>query len=680
MLPADLSQWGRYRDNNTMTATVTSDWTALLSFGNRLFSSAIVILSFSLLVYLLAHNLRSSVARSYLVLLAGVLIVYTGDVAIPVVTDAAAAVSWLRFQWLGIAFIPAAYYHFSDALLRAFNDRSPRRHRITGLAYAVSALSCGLALFTDLLVRPDGTYIPPITQLAPGPYFSLFAIYFGAAVGFGTYNVWRARVRALTTTLRRRMTYLMISFLGPALGVFPYLIVSGAPGWLSPGDVLIVSVLGNVAIGLMLVIMTYTVTYYGALGSERIVKRSFIRFLLRGPVVATAVIVLILTVSRVEAIFGLPPDTVLVFAVVGLIVLLQLLIVITKPILDQLIHYRDRQEIVWLQEMDQRLLTSTDLSRYLESVLASTCEVLRVRTGFIAALVGDEWQVEAVIGPPETVNNALQNGAVAQLLRAEPVAQTTVTDNGNGRMRPSDDPLFHSRGGYWFCGLYDRRRETMLGLLVVAARTPEVLLTVDEREALMNFIGQAEAALEDRHLQRRIFTALEQVIPEIQMIQSQRGPARYASDVTWTVHEPSPTESPDFQRWVKDALTHYWGGPKLTRSPLLRLRVVNEALTEHDGNPVKALRAVLRQAIESQRPEGQRQMTASEWLLYNILDLKFIQGKRVRDVADRLAMSESDLYRKQRVAIAEVAKALAEMEARSPQHNADNLTTADPGE
>ncbi len=57
-------------------------------------------------------------------------------------------------------------------------------------------------------------------------------------------------------------------------------------------------------------------------------------------------------------------------------------------------------------------------------------------------------------------------------------------------------------------------------------------------------------------------------------------------------------------------------------------------------------------------------MTTSEWILYNILEMKFIQGRRVRDIAGRLAMSESDLYRKQRVAIEEVAKTLVDMEQR----------------
>jgi hypothetical protein len=42
--------------------------------------------------------------------------------------------------------------------------------------------------------------------------------------------------------------------------------------------------------------------------------------------------------------------------------------------------------------------------------------------------------------------------------------------------------------------------------------------------------------------------------------------------------------------------------------------------------------------------------------------MRFIQGRKVRDVAMRLAMSESDLYRKQRVAIETVASIIAEME------------------
>jgi len=120
---------------------------------------------------------------------------------------------------------------------------------------------------------------------------------------------------------------------------------------------------------------------------------------------------------------------------------------------------------------------------------------------------------------------------------------------------------------------------------------------------------------------------------------------------------------------VREALRHYWGGPKLARSPLLGLRVVTKALQEHDNNPLRALRAVLRRAIEHLRPDDSEQrMTAPDWLLYNILELRFIQRKQVREIARNLAMSESDLYRKQRLAIDEVARVLSDMEVSEAMH------------
>ncbi len=88
---------------------------------------------------------------------------------------------------------------------------------------------------------------------------------------------------------------------------------------------------------------------------------------------------------------------------------------------------------------------------------------------------------------------------------------------------------------------------------------------------------------------------------------------------------------------------------------------MQEAIDEHEGNPANAMRSILKKAIERNRPEGDPALNA-EWLLFNLLELKFLQGRKVRDVARRLAMSEADLYRKQRVAVESVAGALMEME------------------
>jgi len=95
------------------------------------------------------------------------------------------------------------------------------------------------------------------------------------------------------------------------------------------------------------------------------------------------------------------------------------------------------------------------------------------------------------------------------------------------------------------------------------------------------------------------------------------------------------------------------------------MHIVRDRLAEHDGVPVKALRAVFQEAIERLRPAGERSMTASEWTVYNILDLRFVQDLRIRDAARRLALSESDFYRKQRVAIEQVAATLSAMERAS---------------
>ena len=55
-------------------------------------------------------------------------------------------------------------------------------------------------------------------------------------------------------------------------------------------------------------------------------------------------------------------------------------------------------------------------------------------------------------------------------------------------------------------------------------------------------------------------------------------------------------------------------------------------------------------------------MTSPEWTIYNILEQRFVEKHKVRDVATRLALSEPDLYRKQRIAIEVVADALLDME------------------
>ena len=635
-------------------------WSAVLAFVNLILSSAIVITAFSLLGYVLTHNLRSSVAQAFSVLLACVLLVYACDIVMPRVEGAQAAVIWLRVQWLGIATVPAAYLHFSDALLRSTRHFSARRRLAVMGCYIISGILVLLALFTNVLVS-DGDALPPISHLAAGTIFPLFVIYFTTTAIYGAYNVVRARRRSLTPNARRRMVYLATSFAAPGVGVFPYLIVSsGIVGYVRPTPILFLAVLANLFVGAMLVVMAYTVAYYGALTPDRVVRQDLIHYLLRGPILGILVIIGMLVIPRVELILGLPRDTALIFVVTGIIVLGQLALGALKPYLDRVIFRQDREEITWIQTLDRRLLTSSDLHQFLNNILIGLCELLRVESGFVLAQTSEGLRVEAALG----------DGALARQFAASPAGRATwheLAEDQAGADRTAQ-PHFSPDSDFWFCPLRSQDGEKMLGLLAVGARSQQVEMEPLEAEEVNRLLAQAAAAIADRYVQEGVFTTLQHILPDLERIQEWRSELRYAplsmkpSD---EVGDIAQTESQTnvLYGWVKDALSHYWGGPKLTESPLSQLKLVRRTLKVHDGNLPKAVRAVLSEAIERQRPVGERKLTASEWLLYNILEMRFIQGQRVRDIAVRLSMSESDLYRKQRAAVVEVARTLAEMEA-----------------
>jgi hypothetical protein len=621
--------------------------TGALRLVNQVLSATVVLTSFSLLIYLLTHNFRSEVARAFCALLGFVLIVYAGDVVLYEVRSQEAAIRWLKFQWIGIAFVPAAYLHFSNAVLRTTNLRSRWRWLVVLVSYAASAVFLGMVLFSDLLVY-DGVYSPFASHLAAGPLFWVFACYFVVTVIWGATSVRLARRRCLTRASRRRMTYLGLAFVAPALGAFPYLMVSSIPAPLPANALQLLLLVGNVAVLLMIVLMAYSVAYFGALTPDRVVKHSLIHYLLRGPLVGAAAIFTMLAVPKVQQILGLPRDTVLIFAVVGVVVLLQLAINRAKPFIDRAIYRQDREEILWIQTLDRRLLTTADLRAFLENTLAALCDLLQVRTGFVAVLAGGRHQLEAHCGDQVSVQEFLESRDLTALAMS-------ISDREEG----CD---FMPGNGFWLAPLHGQTSDVCLGVLGVQARSHAPDLNPDEKEIAVLLIARAQEALEDRYLQQNVFDTINRILPDIERLHRWQDATRYVGTSPMQIIEDSPIYAPEFQQWVKDALSHYWGGPKLTESPLLSLRVVRDAAQEQGGKPTLALRTVLHEAIERLRPDGERRMTTTEWLLYNILELKFIRGLKVRDIAGRLAMSESDLYRKQRVAIAEVARALAELE------------------
>src|SRR5512145_708864 len=120
----------------------------LLQSLNETLTAAIVVVSASMLLYNLTRNRRNRVARTSGAVLACVTIVYVGDVLVALQPGPRTLDSVLRFQWIGIALMPAAMFHLSDALLATTGLPSRgRRRRIARLLYLLSALFILLATF-----------------------------------------------------------------------------------------------------------------------------------------------------------------------------------------------------------------------------------------------------------------------------------------------------------------------------------------------------------------------------------------------------------------------------------------------------------------------------------------------------------------------------------------------------
>ncbi len=669
---------------NELTLTLAD----ALGFLNTLVSSVVVILAFSLLAYTLTYNFRHPVARRFAFLLGLVMVTYASEVALTQVVSADSASKWLRFEWLGIAFLPGAYFAFSYAVLRTTNYHTDRRRLINVAIGILSVVSAILAFFTTGLVGIV-EFDPLLSYLSPGVLFWPFAAFFAGVVILSHLNIWKARQRCLTAESRKRMTYLLLASAAPGIGTFPYLIALGkaSVGLLSPELILSLAIVGNSAVGAMLIGLSYTVAFFGVYTPDRVVRYRLIRYFARGPVVAIIVILAVQTIPTVERILGLPRNIVLFSVITGVIVAAQVILSVSRELTDRLVYGEDRQEIAWLRELDRRLLTTTDLRQFLENHLTVLCELLRVPSGFVAAAIGTDLILEAMVGPEGTRQEILDDkdwsDAMSEALsharkngNASPARKAQVVEGGpapseNGRVsvrQMAPEPA--EFGGYWLWPVLEpageRKGEIVLGMLGVRARSSSPHFSAEERALLAQQIDSVAKALLDRKMQMQVMVVLRRIIPGIDRIQQIRGIVPYVSENTEVppseLLEPSPIHNPEFESWVKDALSHYWGGPKLTRSPLMQLRVVDRVVEEADGNPGKALRLVLGRAIQNLRPGGKQDLSTPEWLLYNILEMRFIQGRRIRDIAGRLAISESDLYRKQRVAIGQVAQVLTEME------------------
>lgn len=629
-----------------------------LSLSNETLTAAAVVVTASLLLYNLSRNLYDRVARSSSVVLACVTIAYTCDVFLSLDPSRQAHEATLRLQWIGISVLPAAMFHLSDALLATTGLPSRgRRRRIIRILYAISTAFIVAAAFTNILIQP--VFEAGTVGLRGSALLPVFLLYFALATGIAFINVQRARDRCLTRDTRRRMGYLQFAMFTPAFGVFPYSILLG-PGQEHSLIALLLVNASNVIVILMLLFLAYPLAFFGSRIPDRVVKTELLQFVLRGPATGLLALGVIIFITPATRILGLPGLSFVPFAVVAVVLMWQWAVSLTLPWLEKRLIYPDENDdqLSKLQNLSEQLLTRNDLLQLLDAILAAVCDYLQVNTAFVISFKDNQPDLVSTAGRVETINSELEAGVID----LQAMLSSKKSENGTIPIVPWQ--------GYWLVPLYSKRRSTpgespiLIGFMGIQARADEIDFTTDEHDTFTVFIERTARTLDDLDLQAEIYAALEGLLPQISMTRTRAAEVEYRIGYDTNLQQDLSQEPnrEQFIELVRAALRHYWGGPGLTRSRLMEMTIVNKALEENDDNPARALRAVLTRAIESQRPEGERRMLSPEWTIYNILDLRFIERNKVRDVAIRLALSEPDLYRKQRIAIETVADTLMEME------------------
>ncbi len=618
---------------------------------NEILTAGIAITAFSLFLYALSFNLRDRVARSFAIILLCVVVVFTTEALQSPTIPAWGNELLLHLQWIGIIFLPPAYLHLSDALLVTAGRPSRGRRRLAVRLMYVVSFGFLVLLGLGILVGGLVSEADPAPHLQRTIWTELFTLYYIAIIAWAGYNFIRAYSRMLTRSGRRRMLYLMAGATAPALGSYPYLLFGSGVAARFPLAFWTGAVLINLLVAGLVILMAYAVAFFGVSWPDRVVKSRLFKWLLRGPVTASLALAVMTIVRRAGLLLeGQPYSAFVPLSVVVTVLLFEHAITLFSPFWEKLLFFgRDRAELQLLQNIEERLLTRSDLQQFLETVLAAVRDHLQSPCAFVAALDGDELSLNVVAG-----NRAI--------LESEKLDEALQVINRNGESGRHE----FIWGDFWILPLHQGKvtgdvdeLPPLLGLLGVARRVDQPM-DKEQRDAVWLMADRAALALEDRQLQQRVFRSLEDLQPQIDMLQRMRAAGRYDTNAS-LMTEPLLPQEEDLADWVKDALTHYWGGPKLTNSPLMKLHIVQMLADDHEGNSANALRALLRRAVDQIKPEGDRRFT-SEWILYNILEMKFIEGRKVREVAGRLAMSEADLYRKQRVAVEAVARAILDME------------------
>jgi len=607
-------------------------------------TAGVAIISFSLLIYSVTFSLRDRVTNTFTLLIVCIVVIFGADAFITVTENVNLLNFVIRVHWLGIIFLPTAYFHFSDSILAITGKPSRGKRRIAGNLFTGINLIFLYLLFTDSLVGELIINKPPAPYLLRTTMADIFSIFFVSVMGLSWYNFIRAYRRSSTHTGQRRMLYLVISAMCPALGSFPYLLYGSEFAESSQIIFWIISISANLFVYISLITMAYSVSFFGFPWTDRLIKSRLFRWVLRGPIAASLTLGITTLISRLGDQFDFNFTSALVIlGMVSTIVLFEYLVTLFAPIWERIFFSgSDRLELEKVRILEDRLLTTNDIQQFLEMILASLCDRLQISGAAFVVTDNSSPEIQVRIGSFSGFEHDIGKKFEEYLSKRENLNLIeNLEDFYLIPVKSSVDGVEKVYGGVIF-------KEEIKGDL-----------DAEKKTAVLRLIDRAVFALREREEQERILASFEMLVPQTSVIQNLIAVSRFNQQRLLNGIER--IEMADMEQWVKEALSQIWGGPKIALNPLLQLKLVQERMEKYSESPVNALREILREATNRLKPEGQRQYT-NEWLLFNLIDLKFFEGWKVKDIAYRLAVSEADFYRKQRAAITSLSRQIIDME------------------
>ncbi|MDD4578994.1 MAG: hypothetical protein PHS75_10660, partial [Anaerolineaceae bacterium] len=561
---------------------------------NQILYAGVAITAIALLMYATGFNFRDRIVQTFALILVCVVLIYTGETVAAVSDKPEYIQLWLQLKWIGLMMLPAVYLHFSDTLLTVSGRPSRgRRKTFVWLTYLFTGLAAVL-IFFGISIGGLAPEKAPMYYLERNQVTLYFGIFYIVVMAMVSYNLVRAMIRTVTKTGLRRMIYLFLGAAAIAISSIIFLFHGNSWFALHPHWFWFFSILGSLITGFFVVVMTYTVSFFGLLWTDRQIKSRLFRWLLRGPFTVAIVLGLTTIARRYGELQGEAYSFYVPIVMVGGFLLIQYAINIFSPYIEKSFFWGDdRKDLEAIQSLQDRMLTNRDLHQFLETTVALISDRLPVSGGFIALLEGQNVVKTVSAGDQKAIEDI---------------------DVSDQFIKQVQENLGEQEGLIEWDGLYlvplefafEDEKSRLLGLGgFVKNDNREV--EDEDKEAILQLAERATLAIKDHALQKQVLQSLSALQTEVDYLQNLRAATSFNVEKLKNFQQPELPEG--MSTWVKDALTHYWGGPKLTNNPLMQFKVVEEKSGNQDGNRTNALRTVLTEAIEMTKPSGERKFT-----------------------------------------------------------------------